>query len=390
MPTTTRSAPPGSATSFPGTPGPASTSTARAPTTPSSPTSSAPTSPPPPASATSPACCSAAPPPARSSAWATSSPATPAPGSTSTGPAGAGGNFIQGNRIGTDLAGTTKLANATGILLDGGTTLNQIGGNSAAGLGNLISGNPVGIHIDGTGNTRSNLVYGNRIGTTLNGLAALDPVGPTTGILLDNGTTLNQIGGGGPGQGNVISGNATYGVHVATASSNDIVANLIGLSPDSTTAVANGLGVLIDGASTKNNVGKAGAGLGNVISNNATDGVRLTAGAFQNAVRNDTIAANKNNGVQLSGGANRNTVDADVITGNKNDGVLITGSGTSGNDLTGNVVAANTLAGVHVAAQAGTNHVGLAGGPANQNQLYGNLQNGVLIEGVGTTGNTVR
>ena len=55
--------------------------------------------------------------------------------------AGTSGNFVQGNRIGTDWTGTHALGNTfNGVLVFGGASGNTVGG-TAAGAGNQVSGN---------------------------------------------------------------------------------------------------------------------------------------------------------------------------------------------------------------------------------------------------------
>ncbi|MBK9230465.1 MAG: hypothetical protein IPO15_06250 [Anaerolineae bacterium] len=78
------------------------------------------------------------------------------------------GNQILGNMIGTDANGNRAIPNYHGILISGGTA-NQVGGTSA-GAGNLISGNEyLGIwleHYTQPGNTiLGNIVGANRSGT---------------------------------------------------------------------------------------------------------------------------------------------------------------------------------------------------------------------------------
>src|SRR5947199_165221 len=55
-------------------------------------------------------------------------------------PGGGKNNVVQGNRIGTNAAGTAALGNLFGIVTNNGGGSNLIGG-SVAGAGNLISGN---------------------------------------------------------------------------------------------------------------------------------------------------------------------------------------------------------------------------------------------------------
>ncbi|NJN00459.1 MAG: hypothetical protein HC793_02115 [Aquincola sp.] len=97
-------------------------------------------------------------------------------------------NVLQGNRIGTNAAGTAALGNAgPGIeiwLADG----NTIGG-SAAGAGNLISGNgSYGLFIN---NSSGTLVHGNRIGLNAAGTAALGNGGE--GILITGAATSSAV-----------------------------------------------------------------------------------------------------------------------------------------------------------------------------------------------------
>ncbi|MGH9369311.1 MAG: hypothetical protein ACRD3M_16760, partial [Thermoanaerobaculia bacterium] len=115
------------------------------------------------------------------------------------------GTVVQGNYIGTNAAGTAAIPNGTGVLVGVGGNNNAIGG-TAAGAGNLISGNRAyGINVALVSNI-SNVIQGNRIGTDVTGLAPLGNgmVGfGSAGIVV--GGTNNTIGGTAPGAGNVIA-----------------------------------------------------------------------------------------------------------------------------------------------------------------------------------------
>ena len=118
--------------------------------------------------------------------------------------AGASGNLVRGNYIGTDVTGTVGLPNRFwGIELTDAPG-NTIGGTEP-GAGNLISGN--GFNEEGEllgGGIRiqfespGNLVQGNLIGTDASGTAPL-PNG--LGVLFDLGASGNTIGGTAPGAG---------------------------------------------------------------------------------------------------------------------------------------------------------------------------------------------
>ncbi|MCF7814434.1 MAG: right-handed parallel beta-helix repeat-containing protein, partial [Candidatus Cloacimonetes bacterium] len=80
-------------------------------------------------------------------------------------------NEVEGNYIGTDLNGTADLGNTFyGVVLFGGAQSNTIGG-TVSGSGNVISGNnSCGVAIRQT-NTNNNLIQGNYIGTTADGIS---------------------------------------------------------------------------------------------------------------------------------------------------------------------------------------------------------------------------
>jgi RHS repeat-associated protein/CSLREA domain-containing protein len=124
---------------------------------------------------------------------------------------GAGGTTIEGNYIGTNLAGTGDLGNALSGIQIAGSPDNTIGG-TLSGAGNLISGN----NVDGIRLTYSqssgNLIQGNQIGVN----AAGDPVLGNTyaGVLITEAST-NTIGGSSANAGNWIAGNGQEGVVIS-------------------------------------------------------------------------------------------------------------------------------------------------------------------------------
>ena len=163
------------------------------------------------------------------------------------------GNTIQGNYVGTNAAGTAAVPNgAAGIALDGtagvGSDNNTIGG-SAAGAGNLCSGNQVeGIYasLGSDGNT----LQGNIVGLNASATAAL----PNTDQGIKIQSAGNRIGGTTPAEGNVIAGNGAEGVRIegVTATGNAILGNRI---------YANGgLGIDLGGDGVTENDGGDGDG----------------------------------------------------------------------------------------------------------------------------------
>ena len=110
-----------------------------------------------------------------------------------------GGNVVEGNFIGTDVNGTADLGNKFGVTITNSPN-NRIGGASAASR-NVISGNDSEWAVGLFGTATGNVVYGNLIGTDINGTADLGNAGFGVLILSAN----NTVGGSTSGQGNVIS-----------------------------------------------------------------------------------------------------------------------------------------------------------------------------------------
>jgi hypothetical protein len=139
---------------------------------------------------------------------------------------GTSNNAVAGNFIGTDVTGTIALGTqlTVGVQIDSGAASNTIGG-TAAGAGNVISGNAgLGVFINGAGSP-GNLVQGNKIGTDPTGTAALGNAGG--GVQITNGADSNTIGGPTANAGNLITDNAGPGVYVGASPSDASIGNEI-------------------------------------------------------------------------------------------------------------------------------------------------------------------
>lgn len=185
------------------------------------------------------------------------------------------------------------------------------------------------------------------------------------------------IGGSSANQGNVISGNGFVGVNVQDASNVTIQGNVIGLRKDGSDVRGNFWGVLVDGCSSIA-IGGATAGAGNVISGNSSSGV---------------IVRNNSSGVTVSGNFLGTDVTGSIDLGNLGDGLDIF-SCAGPNTVTGNVISGNDGNGVRldfVSATAFTNN--LIGRNAANSAAMGNGGYGITIEDVSLnntlTGNTV-
>ena len=96
---------------------------------------------------------------------------------------------VQGNYIGTNAAGTIAMPNSTGISL-GNLSSGALIGPTAAGTGNLLSGNAsAGVVVQA--GVLNAVIQGNRIGLNQSGTAALANAG--MGIQLDSsGATVGE------------------------------------------------------------------------------------------------------------------------------------------------------------------------------------------------------
>jgi parallel beta-helix repeat protein len=263
---------------------------------------------------------------------------------------GTSGNTFMGNKIGTDGLGIFALGNGSQLIEGGGTgdgVLISQGSMFNFISGNLISGQHTdGVHITGSG-TMKNRVYGNQIGTNFTGRVALPNA---SGVVIDDGASDNKIGDTGfPG--NLISGNANDGIGIfgSGTTGNEVQANQIGTTLDGMAALGNETGVVIIGA-TSNTVGGTDDGSRNVISGNSGAGILITgSGTTQNLVLRNRIGTTGDgagylgnaNGVVIDSGASDNTI-GEKYGGYSN---LISGNLNAGVEISGNGTVNNQVEG---------------------------------------------
>jgi hypothetical protein len=313
-------------------------------------------------------------------------------------------NNVQGNYIGVGPGGGFRFGTGhpgnigDGVRIDNSSD-NKIGGTSAAD-GNVISANGgAGVRIIGASAAR-NLVQGNDIGLTADGISALGNGQEGVAIFsADNvvdhrnviATNLRGVLLSGPGaigntvQDNLIGtdpagtgdlGNALEGVRIDNASDNLVTGNATG----SQVISGNDVGVLIIGnAATRNRV------LGNFIGTDITGTFDL--GNSQEGVRIENAPGNSIGG---SSSADRNVISANhwgvVITGPQSLFNVVQGN-SIGTGITGQEGLGNELDGVLVNQTASSNLIG--GMPAAAgNAIAFNRRDGVRIEDVSVS-NTI-
>ena len=301
-------------------------------------------------------------------------------------------NTVQQNRIGTNAAGSAKIANGIhGIEITGGSSSNLIGGAPA--LGNVISGNNVyGVSIINVG-TSTNRVAGNIVGLDATGTADLGNT--LVGVAMGLGATGNIIGEAG-GR-NIISGNDQYGVRIVDGGTNNnlVQLNYIGLDITGALALPNsddGVRLEAGVAASGNVIG--GVGLGNVISGNTQVGVRIIGSITTTSIVDNIIGRNATDtgavpngagGVRIEGSSG-NTIggtgasDGNIIGGNSADGVAMIGTATA-NAVLRNSIFSNGGLGIDLGDDGPTaNDVG--DGDAGHN----NFQNFPVLSGATTDG----
>ncbi|MDQ2831265.1 MAG: right-handed parallel beta-helix repeat-containing protein, partial [Chloroflexota bacterium] len=179
-----------------------------------------------------------------------------------------------------------------------------IGNIAAAVQGAVIQGNYLGV--DATGTT----ARPNNLGICVNG----------------SGVTNATIGGTTSGAGNVISGNKASGIYIFQGNGTTIEGNYIGVDATGATTLANGGdGVAVNPGIQNTTIGGTTAGAGNVISDNAVDGVALSGGSGS-VVAGNEIAHNRGTGVAVAPSSTVNAaITQNSIFENGAHGIVLTG-----------------------------------------------------------------
>ena len=313
--------------------------------------------------------------------------------------AGAVGNTIRANLIGTDAAGGAPLPNgADGIRVTGAATATAIGGTAVADR-NLISGNVgAGIKISDSG-TSGTVVRGNYVGTNAAGTAAIANAG--NGVSLWFGASGNTIGGTAAGAGNLLSGNTGTGLTVADTgtSNNTVQGNVIGLNAAGSATLGNGAqGIWVGSGTQSNTFGGTAAGAGNVIGGSFYAAIEINgATTTGNVVQGNTIGTNlagtlnagNSAGVLVLAGAGSNPIGGtaagagNVVANSTGVGIGIAGTGT-GNAVLGNRVYASGGLGIDLRNDGVTSNESAAALDADTGA--NNLQNFPILSNATTDG----
>ncbi len=197
----------------------------------------------------------------------------------------ASSGLIRNNKIGTK-------ADSTGDLGNGAYGINLIGSSGVEVRDNIVSGNTAdGIHLLDSPGVQ---IKGNRIGmVAFNQIARND----LSGISVFGNSPGTVIGA--PGEGNIISANGHRGLYLVGAASGTVQSNRIGVDNGGTVGVANALeGIFLDGGAFT--IGGTGPGEGNIISGNGGNGI--TSYSDNHVIKGNLIGIGTTGGAIPNGG----------------------------------------------------------------------------------------
>ena len=283
------------------------------------------------------------------------------------------GTLLLRNLVGTDISGAAAIPNGSvGVFISGGT--GTVIGGLAAATGNVISGNTfTGMTINSAANT---IVQQNFVGTDITGGAAVP--NSAAGMLINSGSE-NLL------RDNVISGNASSGVVVVNETNLMVLGNRLGTDAAGTTAVSNNVLGLFVGGGANNTIGGSGPGDGNVMSGNLASGVALSNATsitfLGNRIGTDITGAaslgNGSVGFFISGGSNvtvggSGVGEGNVVADSTFTGITLINASTAtfqgnriGTDLSGGMAIPNAGTGLFVFNSTGVTVGGTAAGAGN-------------------------
>ncbi|MGV8026592.1 MAG: hypothetical protein AB2L18_08550 [Anaerolineaceae bacterium] len=298
-------------------------------------------------------------------------------------------NVISGNLIGTDVKGTSVLANYYGIFISEWCKDTIVGGTTE-GEGNVISGNTFA-NLDTWGNHAQ--VMRNLIGLDITGSKAIR-TDSHSNIIIESGASNTVIGGTTPEMRNVISG-SDLGIIMSDPNTyqNSVIGNYIGTDITGTRAIPNNTGLTIWTVSF-NRVGGTAPGESNLISGNQT-GINLNGyGVTDNIILGNTIGLASsgeklllnNTGISINMGQKHLTIGGFTSAeGNhiaaKDIGMRISDPGIEYNFISGNSISNCDVSGIFFENHSSNNYV--------QGNSFSNMNSNAVRVDYGS-GNQVR
>jgi Periplasmic copper-binding protein (NosD) len=284
--------------------------------------------------------------------------------------AGASGNVVAGNFLGTNAAASFQAsganANAAGVIIRTNAASNRVGGTSAADR-NVISGNAgrgvmVNVPNEVAGGTAQTLITGNIIGLTPSGSAQRANLGHA--VDMNSGANRTRV------VDNVISGNSGSAVEVShgTTTADNVIED-------------NRIGTDLTGASSPGYARNGSSGHPNI---------RVEDGADDTVVQDNVIGGAANGGIKVNA-ISRPALGTRIVDnligvsttganiGNGPFGVQVEG-GSADTEIAGNTIAFNAV-GVRVVGDT-TDRVTIS-----ENSMFGNTNLGIDLLPAGVTPN---
>ncbi len=214
------------------------------------------------------------------------------------------------------------------------------------------------------------------------------------GVVVNNNATNNFI------TSCLISGNTTAGIVISEANSVTITGNKIGVNYNSSLALPNGDGIIINEANT-NVIGGGLFSERNIISGNTNSGIAINGVlSTGNIVQNNFIGIasdgftkiSNDNGIIIAGASNNviggsNSSSRNIISGNMVTGVALNGSGTENNTIKGNYIGMDSTGlgycdnQIGIALKSNSNKNTIGGAIVGErNIISGNTEMGIYIE----------
>ena len=244
------------------------------------------------------------------------------------------GTKVGGNLIGTDAAGTTALGNAAyGIFLNAFAQGSLVGGTIAQER-NTISANVFGIVV-AAGADGNTIAGGNRIGTDVTGLVDLGNTGGGIEIVDAGGTIIGGTAAGAgnviSGNGTAIDGANGIRITGSQAFNTLIYGNLIGVGVTGLPLGNSTNGIDVEGGANESRIGSTGGNGANTIAYNGEDGV-LVGNGTGSTIRPNSIHDNGGLGIDLApnGVTPNDTLDPDTGANDRQNFPLITLAETDG------------------------------------------------------------
>lgn len=272
---------------------------------------------------------------------------------------------ILGNYIGVTAGGVASLANYWGVYIEANNSGTTIGG-SAAGAGNVISGNSEsGVFSPGGSDIT---IAGNRVGTTADGLSAL----PNQYGIYSYGGGDITVGGPTTAHRNLISGNSATGLYIqdnGIPTDATVRNNYIGTDATGTADLGNnGAGLQlsnVDGLITEN-----------VVSGNGSHNVQLNGCPSCTPALGAYTVSDNIIGLAAGGAAQLSNPNPATYGGNSYGGLNL--ASTRGTVIDGNVVSSHPTDGVYFNDVSGATVIGnRVGTNAAGTAVFGNASAGI-------------